>query len=509
MTRERKRRGKTHSRSIAGIQQKPWIQARNHLPSVEVLSTDQIEDIHQASLKILRDLGMVFLDDDALQVLKKNGAHVGQSSQLVKFPPELVEEFVAKAPEQFKLHARNPAHSLEIGGNWISHSMGSSMPNASDLDGGRRAGNFKDFEDLVRLSQYFNAIHLNGGYPVEPVDLPPATRHLDCVHSLLTLTDKPPAAYALGRQRISDAIDMVCIAHGKRREELRKFSALISTINTNSPLQIDGPMLQGLLELARNGQCSCITPFTLSGAMAPVTLAGALAQQNAEALAAIAFAQMVAPGSPVIYGGFTSNVDMKSGAPAFGTPEYAQTVLAGAQLARRYKIPYRSSNVNACNTVDAQSGYESMMSLWPAVLGHTNLIKHCAGWLEGGLCISFEKVVVDVELLQMMTQFLNPMQVNQSELAYEAIEDVGHGGHFFGAEHTLARYENAFYPPILSDWSNFGQWTENGSLDTAQRANRIWKQALADYQPPPLDQSRREELSAFVMKRKENPGIDV
>jgi trimethylamine--corrinoid protein Co-methyltransferase len=259
---------------------------------------------------------------------------------------------------------------------------------------------------------------------------------------------------------------------------------------------------------ARN-QVIVITPFTLSGAMSPATLAGALAQQNAEALAGIAFTQMVGPGAPVIYGGFTSNVDMKSGAPAFGTPEYTKAALAGGQLARRYKLPYRSSNANASNAVDAQAAYESEMSLWGAAMGHANLVMHGAGWMEGGLTTSFEKTVLDAELLQMMAEFLTPIEVTEETLGLEAVREVGPGGHFFGAAHTLARYESAFYAPILSDWRNFETWQEAGSPDATKRANALYKRLLKDYTPPPLDPAVAEELAAFVARRKAEGGAEA
>jgi trimethylamine--corrinoid protein Co-methyltransferase len=266
-------------------------------------------------------------------------------------------------------------------------------------------------------------------------------------------------------------------------------------------------MIEGLIEMARAGQVMCATPFTLSGAMAPATLAGALAQQNAEALATIALAQVVAPGAPIMYGGFTSNVDMRSGAPAFGTPEYAKAALAGGQLARRYGFPYRSSNACAANAVDAQAAYESEMSTWGAVMAHTNLMMHGAGWMEGGLVASFEKFIIDVEILQMMSEFLQPLVVDEAHLAFDAISEVGPGGHFFGAAHTLERYESAFYSPLVSDWRNFETWRDAGSPTASQHANRIWKQALESFAPPPLEDSRVAELYDFVERRRAAGGV--
>jgi trimethylamine--corrinoid protein Co-methyltransferase len=237
--------------------------------------------------------------------------------------------------------------------------------------------------------------------------------------------------------------------------------------------------------------------------MSPVTLAGALAQQNAEALATIALVQLVNPGAPAVYGGFTSNVDMKSGAPAFGTPEYTRAALAGGQLARRYGLPYRSSNANAANLVDAQAAYESEMSLWGAVMGHANIVLHGAGWMEGGLTASFEKFVLDVELLQMMAETLKPIEVNEATLGLNAIREVEPGGHFFGAAHTLERYETAFYTPLISDWRNYETWEESGAETATQRAHKVYKQVLAEYTPPPLDPAINEELEAYVARRKE------
>ncbi|WP_119462496.1 trimethylamine methyltransferase family protein [Rhodospirillaceae bacterium SYSU D60014] len=489
-----------------GLGQRPWRNLRNPYRPVEVLSADQVEAIHNASLRILEEIGMDFLDEDALAVLKRAGADVEPGTQRVRFDRGLVLESVAKAPSEFTLHARNPERNLTFGGNHVNFGSVASAPNVSDLDSGRRPGSFADYCNLLRLSQSLNVVQFISGYPVEPGDLPPATRHLDAHYAAITLTDRIWHPYSLGQQRITDGIDMMCIARGVTREQLKAEPSLFSIVNSSSPLRLDGPMLQGLTEMARNGQPVVLTPFTLSGAMCPATLAGALAQQNAEALAGIAFIQMVAPGAPAIYGGFTSNVDMKSGAPAFGTPEYTRAAFAGGQLARRYGLPYRSSNACAANAVDAQAAYESEMSIWGAVMGHANMVMHGAGWMEGGLVASFEKMIVDAEILQMMAELLQPIEVNDDTLGLDAIAEVGPGGHFFGAAHTLARYETAFYAPILSDWRNFESWREAGAQDTAQRANALWKRILADYTPPPLDPAIDEELQAFIAKRKEEGG---
>lgn len=504
------RSGARRSRRVgqqAGFTQPPWKTIVNHYAPAEILNAEQIERIHNASLTILEEIGMDFLLEEARDILAEAGAEVTPGSERVRFDRRMILEAVAKAPSEFTLHARNPAHHLPMGGQNFITSMVASAPNCSDIDNGRRVGNQVDFRNFVRLGQKLNIIHMFGGYPVEPVDLPPATRHLDCLSDFITMGDKVFHAYSLGRERNLDALEMVRIGRGLTKEQLLQEPSLLTIINTSSPLRLDTPMLIGIMEMARHNQVTVITPFTLSGAMAPVTLAGALAQQNAEALAGLAFAQIVRPGAPVMYGGFTSNVDMKSGAPAFGTPEYIKTAQIGGQLARRYGIPYRSSNVNASNCVDAQAAYESVFALWGAVTGHTNLLKHGAGWLEGGLCASFEKVILDADLLQMIAAYLEPLEVSDATLGLDAVRDVGPGGHFFGTEHTQARYEKAFYAPILSDWRNFESWEEAGSETATQRANRIFKQLIQEYEAPDLDPAIAEELAAFVAKRKEEGGV--
>lgn len=500
-----RRRPRTR-RAPSALEQLPWRQVTNPYRPIEVLSDDQIEQIHLASLRVLEDIGIDFLLPEALAILSAAGAEIEKGSQRVRFDRELIMQSMAHAPSEFTLHARNPDRHLAVGGNHINFVAVASPPNVSDVDRGRRAGNFGDFCDLVRLAQSLNIVHMLGGYPVEPVDLPPETRHLDCFKAFVELSDKVSYAYSLGRQRILDGLEIIRIARGITKQQLMNEPSLFTIVNSSSPLRIDGPMLQGVIEMARHNQVVVLTPFTLSGAMAPATLAGALVQQNAEALAGLAFAQLVNPGAPVVYGGFTSNVDMKSGAPAFGTPEYSRAALAGGQLARRYNLPYRTSNANASNLVDVQAAYESEMSLWAACMAHGNIIKHAAGWIEGGLCASFEKMIVDAELLQMMVEFLKPIEVTEETLGLDAIAEVGPGGHFFGAAHTLKRYESAFYSPILSDWSNFESWQEGGARSATDRANTIYKQLLAEFEPPPLDPAIKEELDAFVDRRKSEGG---
>jgi trimethylamine--corrinoid protein Co-methyltransferase len=300
---------------------------------------------------------------------------------------------------------------------------------------------------------------------------------------------------------------MMRIRRGVDDETLEREPSIFTVINSSSPLRLDTPMLQGILEFSRRNQVIVMTPFTLAGAMAPVTLAGALVEQNAEALAGMTLTQVIRPGSPVVYGGFTSNVDMQSGAPAFGTPEYMRTAMVGGQLARRYSVPYRSSNVSAANAVDAQAAYESVFSLWGAIMGGVNLLMHGAGWMEGGLHAGFEKVILDAELLGMVAAFLDPVVVDDDTMAFSAMEEVGPGGHFFGAAHTQERYKTAFHKPLLSDWRNWETWEEAGSPEAAGKANRLWKQLLAAYEPPPINPAVAEELEAFVDRRVAEGGV--
>jgi trimethylamine--corrinoid protein Co-methyltransferase len=490
-------------RTVQRVPQMAWRDIAVPYAPYEVLSADRIEAIHDASLRVLEEIGMEVLHAPSRALLKSAGLDVDGGSQRVRFDRAFIEQAIARAPAEFTLRARNPQRSVTLGGNRVVVSSVGGPAYISDLDRGRRDGSYADMCDFIRLVQSLNIIHQEGGGPVEPLDLPAETRHLDLYLAQITLTDKTWQGWALGGDRAEDAIEMNRIALGLTRDEMARTPAQLTIVNTNSPLRLDIPMAEGLTAYARAGQAVVVTPFTLSGAMSPVTIAGALAQQNAEALAVIALTQTINPGAPVVYGGFTSNVDMRTGAPAFGTPEYAQAVLAGAQLARRYRLPFRASNVNASNAVDVQAAYESAMSLWACFAGHVNLLYQAAGWLEGGLTASFEKLILDAEMLQMMAAFVAPMTVDDDTLGISAIAEVGPGGHFFGAAHTLARYEGAFYRPLLSDWRNFETWREAGALDGTRRANAIWKELLKTYEQPPLDPAIRDELDAYVDRRKE------
>jgi trimethylamine--corrinoid protein Co-methyltransferase len=488
------------------LPQLPWQTVTNPYPPMEVLSADQVEAIHRTSLRILEELGIEVMSPIACARLKAVGATVDEVTGTVRLDPAVVEQALATAPAMFTLTPRNAARRVILGGNHINFGLVAGPPNVHDLERGRRPGNYRDYCDLVRLAQYFNAIHLLGNQVCAPVDLPANSRHLDTYRANLVYTDRAFHCTAIGAGRALDGIRMMAIARGSTLEEMAANPGVITIISVNSPRRFDQAMAEGLMAMAEHGQPVVITPFTLMGAMAPVSLAAALAQQNAEALFGVVLAQAVRPRTPVMYGAFTSNVDLRSGAPAFGTPENAKANVASGQLARRYRLPYRTSNASASNAADAQGAYETQMSLWGAVLGHGNLVYHAAGWQEGGLTASFEKLVLDVEMLQAMIEFLKPIVVDEAELGFEAIRGVPSGGHFFGEPHTLERYEHAFYQPLVSDWQNYENWDLAGARDATARATVVWKRALAEYEQPPLDAAVREALDAYVAARREEIG---
>jgi trimethylamine--corrinoid protein Co-methyltransferase len=507
--RRTRRRRTTLRREIQSpLTDKPFRLLRNPWPPIEVLSEGQVHEIHRASMHILEEIGIEFLDDEAIDIWDTAGADVDRSSQRVRLDRGLVLEAVTRAPRRFTLRARNPEHDLVVGDNYVVFAPTGGTPYVSDFDQGRRPGTLAAFQNLTRLAQVCNPIHVAGGLVLEPQDVPVPIRHLDKVFSQFTLSDKAITTAAHGREVALDAVNMAAIVYGGSLNDAEGDSGadapvLASNVNVNSPLRYDGRMLGALITYARHRQAVIVTPFLLAGAMSPVTLAAAIAQQNAEALAGIALAQLVAPGAPVVYGGFTTNVDMQTGSPAFGTPEGALALLAGAQLARYYGLPYRGSgSLTNAKVPDAQASYETQMTLWPAVLGHSNIIIHSAGWLEAGLVCSFEKYILDLEGLAMLYRVFEGIRVDTDTLALDVIAAVGPGGHHFGTAHTLARYRTEFYLPIVSDRQNFEAWEERGSLDAAQRAHRVWKSLLAAYELPSLDPAVEEELRAYVDGRK-------
>jgi trimethylamine--corrinoid protein Co-methyltransferase len=495
-----RRTGSTH------LPQLPWQDVVNPYVPMDVLSVDQVEAIHLTSLRILEELGIEMMSPRALAAFQAAGADVDVVTNTVRLDRGLVAQALRTAPSSFVLTPRNAAKRVLVGGNHINFGLVAGPPNVHDLERGRRSGNYQDYCDFIRLAQYFNAIHVIGNQVCAPVELPANSRHLDAYRANLIYSDLVFHCTAIGAGRARDGIRMMAIARGLTVEEMAKSPGVITIISVNSPRRFDEAMADGLVAMAEHGQAVVITPFTLMGAMAPVSLAAALAQQNAEALFGVVLAQLINPGAPVMYGAFTSNVDMRSGAPAFGTPENAKANVASGQLARRYRLPYRTSNASASNAADAQGAYETEMSLWGAILGHGNLIYHAAGWQEGGLTASFEKLVLDVEMLQLMMEFLKPIVVDNAELGFEAIRRVATGGHFFADPHTMERYEHAFYQPLVSNWQNFENWQIGGGKDATQRATDIWKRALQEYEEPAMEPAIRQELDDYVERRRAEIG---
>ncbi len=496
-------------RGGAAIRQMPWEIPVNSDAPTEPLPPEGVLAIHDTAMRILEEIGIIFLNLEAVEIFRANGCTVDQETRdgaRVRFGRDYIMEKVALAPSSFTLTPRNPDRQINMGGKHMIFGNISSPPNYSNLDEGRKTGTRAAYQDFLKLTQYFNCIHFAGGYPVEPMDLHPSIRHLDCLYDKLTLTDKVVHAYSLGTERVEDVMEMVRIAGGYTHEEFDATPRMYTNINSTSPLKHDWPMIDGLMRLARRGQPTVVTPFTLAGAMSPITLAGTVAQSLAEALCAIALIQTIKPGCACAIGTFSSNVDMKTGAPAFGTPDYMRATQITGQMARFYNLPLRSSNTCASNAPDNQATWESTHSLWAAVSSGTNMVYHAAGWLEGGLCASYEKFIIDCEQIQQMMWYMRPVKWDADELAFDAVKEVGQNGHFFGIQHTQDRYETAFYAPFLSDWSNFENWQDRGSVQTVERANRLWKLILAEYEAPPMDEAIREELADFVARRKQEGG---
>ncbi len=488
------------------IHQQPWRIPVNTDRPTEPLAPEGVEAIHDGAMRILEEIGIEFLNEEAIELFREAGCTVEGTN--VRMGRDWVMEMIAKAPSEFTITPRNPDRALPIGGRNMVFVNVSSPPNYWDLATGKMPGTRAQCADLLRLTQYFNCIHVAGGYPVEPVDIHASVRHLDVLYDKLTLTDKVAHAYSLGKERVEDVMEMVRIAGGLSEEEFAAKPHMYTNINSTSPLKHDMPMIDGCLRCIRRGQAVIVTPFTLAGAMAPVTMSGAVAQSIAEALCAIALFQWVKPGAACAIGTFTSNVDMKSGAPAFGTPEYMRATQMTGQMARYYGLPLRSSGTCASNVPDGQAMWETTASLWAAVQSGTNVVYHAAGWLEGGLIASPEKFIMDCEVLNQIIRYFDPMltATTPDDIALDAIREVGGDGHFFGTQHTQDRYETAFYQPFLSDWRNYEGWALDGGVWTAERAHHLFKEIIGSFEPPPMDEGIREELAAFVVRRKAEGG---
>ena len=476
---------------------------QNTLPRYEILSDEAVETLDRGWRRIVSEIGVEFVLPDAVEEFRKAGQTVEGSA--VKLDPDFVLEQVAKAPREFDVQARNPAHSVHIGGDSMVFTAVYGCPFVREGNE-RRDAAMSDFENLVRLSQAFPQLDSPGGTICEPNDRPLDSRHLDMVYALQTLSDKPYMGSVTSGPNAVDTIRMTEILFGGR-EAIEQTPAVISLINVNSPLRYDDRMLAAMFEYVRAGQPVVITPFLLMGAMSPVSIPATLAQQLAEALAGIALAQLLRPGTPIILGSFLSNTDMQSGSPSFGTPESATGLLCTGQLARHLGLPWRSGGgFTSSQSVDAQAAYEAAMTMIPTFLAGTNYVMHAAGWLESGLVSCYEKFIVDIEVLRMLQHEFQPLEVSEETLAFGAHEEVGHGGHFLGAVHTLERFRECFYRPLLSSTENFERWQRNGGKDAAERAGEIWHKTLDEYEQPPLDDAIREELQEYVTKRRTELG---
>ncbi len=501
------RAGNSSRRGHEAIAQMPWRIPVNTDRPTEPLGPEGVAAIHDGAMRILEEIGIEFLNTEALELFRAAGCTVDGTN--VRMGRDWVMEMLRHAPATFTITPRNPDRVLPIGGKHILFGNVSSPPNYYDLELGKKvSGTRAQCADLLRLTQYFNCIHFAGGYPVEPVDVHPSVRHLDVLFDKMVLTDKVAHCYSLGAERVEDAMEMVRIAGGLSEAAFQATPRMYTNINSTSPLKHDVPMIDGCLRMIRRGQAVIVTPFTLAGAMAPVTMAGAVTLSIVEALSAIALFQYMRPGCPCVIGTFTSNVDMKSGAPAFGTPEYMRATQMTGQMARFYGLPLRASGVCAANVPDGQAMWETSNSLWSAVQSGTNMVYHAAGWLEGGLIACPEKFIMDCEVVQMIQRYMEPsvVAVAPEDIALDAIREVGPSGHYFGIQHTQDRYTQAFYQPIVSDWRNFEAWELTGGIWTAERAHRVFKEIIANFEPPPMNDAIREELTAFVARRKAEGG---
>ncbi len=493
--REARRSSRTTSQAMGPIE--PVI---NELPLTEVLAEEGINQIHRASMRLLSEIGMLVIDyPPALETFRAHGAKI--DGEMVWIDEETLMNFVAQAPSSFTQLARNPANNVQIGGKHIVFAPVYGPPFVADLDRGRRQATIEDFRNFAKLTYMARDLHHAGGTLVEPNDIDVPVRHLDMLLAHITLNDKAFMGSVTHADNARDSVTMAEILFGV--ETIRRQPAVVGLVNASSPLRFDDRMFGALEVYARARQVVIVTPFIIAGAMSPTTMAATLAQQNAEALFGICYAQMLNPGSPCVYGSFLANIDMKSGAPCFGTPENALALYAAAQLARHYNLPFRSGgNFTASRIPDAQAGYEAAGTMWPTVQAGTNFVLHAAGWLEGGLISGYEKFVLDLEMCGMLARYVKGIGLTQEDFAWDAFEEVGPGNHFLGSAHTMRHYDTAFYQHKVFNMDNYEKWEAEGSEDSYKRANTVWKQMLREYQAPALDEAVAEELNAFAEQRR-------
>jgi trimethylamine--corrinoid protein Co-methyltransferase len=476
---------------------------RNEMPRYEVLSEEAMATLDRGWRRLMTEIGVEFMDDRALELFRRAGQRV--EGNTVFLDPDFVLEQVAKAPREFDVQARNPANTIHIGGDSMAFGAVYGPPFVRQGDV-RRDATMEDFRSFTKLAQSFAVLDSAGGVICEPNDTPLDSRHLDMTYALQTLTDKVYMGNVVSGVNAADTIAMTSILFGSR-EAIEETPATISLINCNSPLRWDDRMLEAQFEYSAAGQPVVLTPFILMGAMSPVTIPAALVQQIVEALSGIALSQLIRPGTPVIFGSFLSNIDMQSGSPTFGTPESGIGLLCTGQIARHFGLPFRTGGgLTSSQVADAQAGYEALMTLMPTFLAGANWVMHSAGWLEGGLVAGYEKFIVDIELLQMLRHEFTPLEIDEASMAFDAHQEVGHGGHFLGAMHTMERFRTCFYRPLLSSSENYERWMRNGGNDANDRATTAYQKALEEYEQPPLDDAVREELEDYVIRRRAELG---
>jgi len=475
----------------------------NKMARYELLSPDAIEVLDRGWKRIVSEIGVQFVKPEAVELFAAAGQRV--DGQTVFFDPEFVLAQVAQVPRELDIQARNPANTVHIGGDQMVFGGVYGPPFVRE-GAVRREATLEDFRNFTKLAQSYPELDTAGGVICEPNDAPLDSRHLDMIFALQTLTDKIYMGNVVSGVNARDTLAMTEILLGGR-ETIETTPATISLINCNSPLRWDDRMLDAQFEYSAANQPVILTPFLLMGAMSPVTIASALAQQMAEALTGIALSQLIRPGCPVVFGSFLSNIDMQSGSPCFGTPESAIGLLCTGQLARHFGLPFRTGGgLTSSQLPDAQAGYEALMTMLPTFLTGTNMVMHAAGWLEAGLVSCYEKFIIDIELLRMLRVEFTPLEIDEAALAFDAHLEVGHGGHFLGAEHTMTRFRDCFYRPLVSNSQNFERWSREGANDAAARSTTIYKKKLEEYVAPPLDDAIRLELEEYVTRRRAELG---
>ncbi len=502
--RKTRRRGRAEAKAAPVQREVNYRQLKNPFPPMDVFSADQIANMHDTALRTLEELGVKTLLPEARALFKQGGAKV--DGEMVFIGREMVVAALQTAPKSIlcRAGARDRDVVLELGS--LVFQPGAGAPHATDLERGRRPGSGRDFRELIQLTQHFDVFQMMPPL-IEPQDIVTNLRHYFTMEAQLTLSDKLPFIFSRGTPQVEESFEMLRDFRGLSDAEFEAEPHSYTIINTNSPRTLDIPMAQGLIDFARAGQVSIVTPFTLMGAMAPITVAGAITLSHAEALAAITLTQLARPGAPVCYGTFTSNVDMKSGAPAFGTPSHFQASLAAGQLARFTELPWRSAAGSASNLNDVQAANENQMGLWGCLMAGATVVIHSAGWLEGGLSVSYEKLITDAEVLNMVAELCAGAQAGVDEIGFEtALSEVDPSGHFFASTQTMARYDTEFYQPIVHDYANFGTWEERGAQDASTRATQVWKDILAADMRPGIDAEKTAGLQDYIRGRTEAGG---